>query len=242
MIEWEVTETGFRVLDANKSELSVTAPEVEVEQSAAYLPRPIDETLSCTAQELRFPIAVVFVSSVSGEQRYELGNDTGPLELPEGEYVVDLDAEIKTYLMFEGPATIHKTPDFEEVVVSFPERREFVAGFRSRHERPTHTITTPATPDGIATTLSHLSSAHKTSTPDRSYPTLRGHPPLVETGTTLDVPAEVAATTPESGINLIVPPAIDHLFVLAPLAYYLQANVTIEDRSAPLLKAPDADV
>jgi len=242
MIEWEVTKTGLRILDANKSELSVTAPDVAVEHSDAYLPRPVDETLSCAAERLRFPIAVVFVSSVSGDRRYELGNDTGPLELPDGEYVVDVDAEIKTYLMFEGPATIHKTEDFDEVVVSFPERREFVAGFRSRHDRPVHTITTPATPEGVATTLSHLSSAHKTSTPDRTYPTLRGHPPLVETGAELEVPPEVAAATPESGIDLIVPPSLDQLFVLAPLAYYLQADVTIEDRMAPLLRAREAGV
>jgi len=242
MIEWEVTETGLRILDANKSELAVTAREIAVSGSDAQLPRPVDETLACAAEELRFPVAVVFVSSVTGDRRHELANETGPLELPEGEYVVDVDAEIKTYLLFEGPATIRKTEDFEEVVVSFPDRREFVAGFRSRHERPAHTITTPATPDGLAATLSHLSAAHKTSTPDRTYPSLRGHPPLVETGDELDVPADVAARAPETGIELVAPPSLDHLFVLAPLAYYLQAAVTIEDRMAPLLRAPDAGV
>jgi hypothetical protein len=242
MIEWAVTETGLRVLDANKSELSVTAPDVSVEPSDAHLPRPVDETLSCSARELRFPIAVVYVTSVSGDRRWELGNDTTPLELPEGEYVVDIDAEIKTYLLVEGPITVHKTERFDGVVVSFHEEREFVAGFRSRHERPVHTITTPATPEALATTLSHLSSAHKTSTPDRSYPTLRGHPPLVETGDELDVPAEVAAATPDSGIEMIVPPDLDQLFVVAPLAYYLQAEVTVEDRMAPLLRAPEVDL
>jgi hypothetical protein len=242
MIEWEVTETGFRILDANKSELAVTSPDVRVEATDANLPRPVDETLSCTTRELRLPIAVVFVSAVSGEQRHEIGNDTDPLELPEGEYVVDVDAEIKTYLLIDGPATIQKTADFDEVVVTFPEERQFVAGFRSRHERPAYTITTPTTPEGIATTLSHLSSAHKTSTPDRSYPTLRGHPPLVETGDELDVPAEVAAATPDGDVEVVVPPSFDQLFVVAPLAYYLQADVTIQDRMAPLLKAPAAGV
>jgi hypothetical protein len=46
----------------------------------------------------------------------------------------------------------------------------------------------------------------------------------------------------ETGIELRVPPDRGSLFVLAPLAYYLGARVSVVSRDGPLLRAPDAGV
>jgi hypothetical protein len=241
MIRLEPTERGVRALDHANVEVSVTAEEWVVADEDRDLPRPTDAVVAAYATELRFPAAYVSVQRTDGEQ-FELGNDTGPLELPAGENLLDISTKIKSYLEFEGAASVRKTPDFEELIVEFPRQRPVTLGFRSRHERPVGTITVEPTPEGIATALSYLHSATKTTSPDRSFPTLRGHPPRVETGETTTVPSAIEAANERSGIELVVPPDVDCLYVLSSLAYYLQASVTIGDQSSPVLRAPAAGV
>ncbi|WP_435346956.1 hypothetical protein [Haloarchaeobius sp. HRN-SO-5] len=243
MIEWEVTSAGIRVVDPGNSELTVRGPNLSARDDGASLPRPVDATVSCVAGEVRFPISVVYVTSESRDATYELGNDTGPLELPPDEYILDLDATIKTYLRADGPLSISKTPDFEEVVVSFEAETDLTLGFRSRSVRPAGRVVVPPTPKGMATALTHLSAAHKTTGPDRTYPTLRGHPPLVETGEEVTVPEQIRTATPDAGVELLVPPSFEELYVTAPLAHYLQADVvTVDGIGTPLLSAPAAGV
>ncbi|SFB95061.1 hypothetical protein SAMN05444422_103205 [Halobiforma haloterrestris] len=243
MIEWELDDRALRVTDADNAELSVQAEDLTVDGDGPGLPRPVDDTIVARTSRLSFPHAVVYAfslgsdgmgvdtasrsssESAAGERRYELDPGGDPLRLPPGEYVVDVDTEIKTYLRFSGRATIEKTPDFESVVVSFPRSTRVVLGFRSRHERPAGTITVPDDPTQVADAVSHLAASHKTTGPERSYPTLRGHPPLLEAGDELAVPDCIAADTPETGIELVVPPIYEVLYVTAPLAYYLQATV-----------------
>ncbi|WP_435358845.1 hypothetical protein [Haloarchaeobius sp. DFWS5] len=246
MIEWEVTPSGLRVIDPGNSEFVVHGADLDVVDDDASLPRPVDTTLTCVGTELRFPISVVYVASQTSDATYQLENDVGPLDLPRGEYIVDLDARIKTYLRADGPLSISKTRDFEEVIVSFPAETTLTLGFRSRSEQPSGRVSVPATPAGMATALTHLSASHKTTAADRTYPTLRGHPPLVETtdpSTEAAVPDYIADATPDVGIELLVPPSFDELFVTAPLAYYLQADVEVVDSlSAPMLCAPSAGI
>jgi len=238
MIEWQVTEFGVRVSDSGNADLPIRAPDLDGIEDGGSIPRPVDVTVDCRARELRFPVAVVRVTSLTTDESHELGNDTGPLELPADEYLIDVDAEIKTYLRVEGPLTLSKPPTFDEVVVSFPVERSLTAGFRSRNGLPDGTITVPATPEGVAAALSVMPSAHKTTGPERSFPTLRSHPPLVETGEDVAVPEGLADAVPDSGVEVAVPPSLRQLFVVAPLSYYLQAEVTVEDRPAPVLRAP----
>ncbi|MFD1564662.1 hypothetical protein ACFR99_14060, partial [Haloarchaeobius amylolyticus] len=78
--------------------------------------------------------------------------------------------------------------------------------------------------------ITHMAASHKTAGPDRSYPTLRGHPALLEHGDSLEIDDCIRSATPDHGIELVVPPDYESLLVTAPLAYYLQATVrTIDD-------------
>ena len=104
---------------------------------------------------------------------------------------------------------------------------------------PTETITVSPTPDDLAVALTHLAAAHETDGPDRSAPSRRGHPPLLEVGDALEVPQTVRAATPDTGIELLVPPAFDALFVTAPLAYYLGATVLPADRTPFTIRVPE---
>ena len=229
MIEWTVDGNTLHVIDADNAELTVDGPALAVDDSDVAIPRPVDETLIVTADELRFPHAVVYASSLEGKDHRELDPGGEPLSLSPGEYVVDVDTEIKSYLRFSGAATITKTDNYEEIVVSFPNRTRVVLGLRCRHEFPAGTITVPDSPSAVADAITHMAASHKTAGPDRSYPTLRGHPPLLEGGDSLEVSDCINAETPDHGIELVVPPDYESLFVTAPLAYYLQATVRTTD-------------
>jgi hypothetical protein len=238
MIEWEATAGGFRVFDSDNSQLAVSGSELTFYRADQEIPRPVDITLDCAASELSFPAAVVYAISLESGQTHELGSDTEPLSLQNEEYLIDLDTEIKSYLRFEGPAALRRSEDFDQVTLSLPARQRITVGFRSRHRRPADTLTVPPTPDGFATALTHLPAAHKTTGPERSYPTLRGHPPLVELDDQTSIPDAFTEAIPDNGIRLEVPRSIEQLFVLSPLSYYLGAKVQVSEHDAPRLRAP----
>ncbi|MFA9501242.1 hypothetical protein ACERIM_00505 [Natrinema sp. H-ect1] len=252
MIEWAVDGDTLHVTDADNAELTVTGDELVVDGSGEDIPRPVDDTIVVTTDELRFPHAVVYAFSVGVEDGHELDPSGEPLPLSPDEYVVDIDTEIKSYLRFSGAATIAKTDDYEEIVVSFPERTRVILGVRCRHEFPAGTITVPDSPPAIAEAITHMAGSHKTDGPDRSYPTLRGHPSLIERGTELKIPDCLRVATPDHGIELVVPPDYESLFVTAPLAYYLQATVRTTDEvlgthtgaapNRPRLRIPDRGI
>ncbi len=242
MIQLEETDAGLRALDHANVEVTVRAPDWRATDRGEDLPRLTDALVHGHATELRFPDAYVSIAGTDRGETYELGGETGPLELPPDEYLLDIGTAIKTFVRFEGAATVRKTPDFETLVVAFPERRPVTLGFRSRHEHPAGTVTVEPTAKGIATGLSHLHSAMKTTGPDRSFPTLRGHPPLLATGDETSIPDVVAGGTADVGIELAVPADLEQLFVVAPLAYYLQASVRTTDAPRPILRAPAADL
>lgn len=242
MIEWEVVGDHLRVVDTDNAELCVHGPDLDVVGAGSNVSRPVDATVDATASELRFPHAVVYAFSLGRDEGHELDPRGDPLTLPPGEYVVDIDTDIKTYLRFSGRATIEPTGDLTAVTVSFPQRQRVVLGFRSRHELPVGTITVPDFPDAFAEALTYLASSQKTDGPDRTYPSLRGHPPLFERGPDLEIPDHIRANTPATGIELTVPPTYEATFVAAPLAYYLQASVRTSDRDHPMLRVPDAGI
>jgi hypothetical protein len=243
MIEWEVIGGNLQVYDDNSVvAVTVTGPDLAVEGDGSGLPRPVDATVDVLASELRLPMGAVDVTDRAGDVRYELGNETNSLDLIDGEYVLDVDAEVRIFLRASGPFSVRTTTESEEVVLTFEEPSRVTLGFRSRYAGPTGTLTVDPTPSGLATALSHSHAAHETTGPDRSFPTFRGHPPLFHLGDRTEVPQAVAQATVDTGIELTVPSSVPSLFVLAPLSYYLGATVRTTDREQPTLSAPDVGV
>ncbi len=241
MITWERDDNSLCVVDTDNAELTISGADLTVTGPGQPLPRPTDTTLTVRASELRFPNAVVYAFPLDDGDQYTLDHGGEPLSLSSGTYLLDIDTEIKAYVRFSGRAQIRKTVDFSSVVISFDEPTELTLGLRSRHEQPAGTLTIPQTPQGVARALTHLSSSHKTDGPDRTYPTLRGHPPLVTFGDSFACPDPIRETTPDTGIELRLPPTYESIFVAAPLSYYLQATVTTEPGVTPHLRLPEAD-
>jgi hypothetical protein len=117
---------------------------------------------------------------------------------------------------------------------------ELVSG--ATDSRDAATVVVPPTPSGVAAAVTHAAAAHETTGPARSLRAHRRQPPAVRVGDALSVPESVAAGTPETGIELRVPSSLRAVFVGAPLAFYLGADVTVAENADPVLRAPDAGV
>ncbi|EMA13433.1 hypothetical protein [Haloarcula marismortui] len=217
------------------------------------LPRRVDDCYRGSVTELALPAVDAMVTRVDTDA--DSGTVDSPTTLQEGEYLLTMQAraadsdresplgvvdDIRIHVHFDGPASLHSAGI--TTVLSFQEPTSITVGFvwETNTERP-H-LQVPATPEGLATAITHLSGAHHTMQPSRSHPELRGHPPIVTTGETTRIPEPVRQNRPETGITLRVPECEAELLVSAPLAYYLGAKVVVESRDAALLTAEGTSV
>ncbi|PSQ10127.1 hypothetical protein BRC93_10535 [Halobacteriales archaeon QS_5_70_15] len=182
---------------------------------------PIDTAVAFEAERISLPYdAYTAVRNSDGETLVWL-QILDEHEFGSGTYFVEIDGAIKLYFRVEGPITVSAEP--KERVIELENAGAILLGARSYHERPATTITTTEDPVDLMRAISHLSSALKTTTPDRSYPSLRGHPPELELGNRFEVLSTV--TTPDTGVRIEVPPTVESIFPVASLAYYLGAEL-----------------
>ena len=197
---------------------------------------PVDDAVSIETSELVLPqVVAAYIRDGDGEMIAE-AEHYAEIDLPPGEYSVELCTPIKLYLRVESALRV--SADTAEMTLAFDTDAEnsgtkdtgiensaveVLVGSRSHHEHPAATITTTDDPLDVMRAISHLGSALKTTTCERSYPTLRGHPPTIEVGDALDVPSDLEP--PETGVRIEVPADYPSIFVVAPLAYYLGAEV-----------------
>lgn len=222
-------EPGLEVVDpVERCRYALRTP-ADVEPRPASTARfhyPVGRAVRITTAALSLPTVIsVYVRDAKGEliAQAETGAD---LTLPREEYIIDLNPPIKMYLRVESSLEI--TADADGMEIAFGSETDVCIGARSFHESPAGTITTTDDPADVMAAVSMLGSALKTTSPERSFPTLRGHPPLVELGDELRVPGHVER--PETGVRLELPPTYRHVYVATPLAYYLGAEVVPGDR------------
>jgi len=185
------------------------------------VPFPIDRAVSVTTSELVLPTVVaVCVRDSSGETLANVGHLESET-LGEGTYILELSAQVKTYVVVDGPLEV--TADLMEVRMEFDGPREVTLGALSRHDRPAVTVATTDDPVEMMAAVSTFGSALKTTSPERSFPFNRGHPPAVSLADTSDIPDSIRR--PETGVRLEVPPTYGSVYAVAPLAYYLGAEV-----------------
>ena len=136
---------------------------------------------------------------------------------PSGSYNIELTGLIKVYLEFSGAFTAKQAGS--SVSIEFDRKTSVHIGSRSLHTRPAATISTTADPSDILRAISTFGSALKTLSPERSFPTLRGHPPDLELDDELSIPPELEP--PCRDIRIEVPAQYKYVYPIAPLAYYL---------------------
>ncbi|MFW5905344.1 MAG: hypothetical protein ACOCUO_00690 [archaeon] len=182
---------------------------------------PTDGAYAIETASLRMDTMVsVFVRSPSGEMVDRIRSHQQS-ELPAGTYHLEISATIKIYLRTEGPISFDAGAD--RLHIDFGSVRTVEIGARSYHEHPAAVIETTTAPDDLMQAISAFSSSLKTTRPEMSYPTLRGHPPLLEVADELSIPDQIEPK--DTGIAIEVPPQPRMIFPVASLAYYLGAEL-----------------
>jgi len=234
----EVTHTGgaVRATDETKTSLDVETGDWRSTAAAPPLESATDASIAGVTDELSIPPAFVAVTNLETGETTTVGSKRETRWFPDSSYELRIETPLKLFVRVDGPFTL-RLPGYERVVVSVPEPQSVRVGFRSRAESPPETLVVPKTPKGVAAALSAFSVAHRSTTADRSFHSMRTHPPLVEFGETLSIPDEVTDTRPDTGVTITLPPDLSALLVVAPLAYYLGADVTVELGASPRLDA-----
>ena len=187
---------------------------------------PVDAVLSTNTSSIVLQsLPPILVRSEEGELITSV-REISNIALPASVYFLEICTPIKFYIRVESEVTLSVDPD-SRTHIEFGEETEALIGARSKHEQPAGTIVVPDEPEAMFAAISTFGSALKTTSPERSYPNLRGHPPLIERGSCLDIPDEL--TPPDTGVRLELPATYRRAYVAAPLAYYLGADLAATD-------------
>lgn len=256
LVDIDVTENEITARDVADYRFEVEAHGwVETDADTPDVSLRVDETITGKATELRFdpgtfsftildntdPEAVL--TQCSDDEIREIGNqfhlrEGTPIDLPEGSYRIRAESALTGFVWFDGAPQVSWVPETDHVALTFQHPTSVTVGFRSGVELPRGTVTVPPTPEGVATALSCLSAGLRTADPQRSFPSMRSHPPAIELGETTHVPEDVRDRAHDTGIEIVLPPTFDALLPAAPLAYYLGATVRTADEP-PKLCVPD---
>ncbi|MFB6201549.1 MAG: hypothetical protein ABEI98_06030 [Halorhabdus sp.] len=209
-------------IDGGQFTLLTDDPVGYQECSTDSLPVPVDKACALDANVVSTPYRVgVWIRDESFDLLRQYANNANG-SFSADTYVVELSSvQLKVYLGVEGAFSV-RTSD-NQVSFSFPDATDVTVGVRSFHDQPARTITTTDDIDDVMTALSQFRAALKTTSPERSFPTLRGYPPLLERGDTLSIPGGPIGREPS--VTIEIPPRWDRVLPVAPLAYYLDADV-----------------
>lgn len=222
---------------------SVSPTTVPPSQTQWYA--PVDTTIDVDTSQLMIPEQFDIVVRDSEGTHLRTVEDAEDADIPQlGLCILEMTSTpIKFYVAGTGPVSISRTDSRTEIEFA---DSSLALGARSLHKRPGRTLTTTDDPTDLMRTVSEFSAALKGTSPERTYPTLRGHPPAVEIGTSLDIPG--GSRRPETGITIEVPPTCRSIFAVASLAYFLGADLRPSDSPRLITEdgfehslVPDAD-
>jgi len=215
-----IQDTQFTLLTPERPEIS------ECDPSEFYFPADTGVTVRTDSIETPYFVAM-WIRDEDGNTVAEI-NDRDSLSVPSGRYNIELaTTQVKLQIAIAGEISVTSMED--AVRLSFSDTDRIRVGARSVHEQPAATVRTTADPEDMMAALSTLGSALKTTSSERSFPSLRGHPPLIELADELSIPD--AISPPETGIRIEVPPHEEFIYPVVPLVYYLGA--TLESGPAP---------
>jgi hypothetical protein len=163
-----------------------------------------------------------YVASVGigGADRFDARGDPAPRYL-------ELETAVKTYLRVETGVAVDRTDDRTRIAFDRPTTVRVYA--RVQRRQPTHEVTLREDPRDLMRALSLFGTAVQTTTPERTYPTLRGHPPELAVGQAFDADG---LSPPDTGVTVETPPRLETTVPVAPLAYYLGAEIVPGDAFA----------
>ncbi|WP_101295314.1 hypothetical protein [Halegenticoccus soli] len=220
---------GIRVVDDIENarfEVYAAEPTEPTDASPDDFLFPVDLAVGLETSALAFPkLTTVVVRDAAGRTLSQSSNRED-VALDPGAYDVEITtAPVKLYVAVESAIAVRYNEG--RTVLEFADRTPATVGVRSFHEKPAGTVRTPADPKPLMDAVSLLGSALSTTSAERSFPTLRGHPPLFELGDGFEAPAHIHP--PDTGIEIVLPERREAVFASASLAYYLGAAVVPGD-------------
>ncbi|WP_148857041.1 hypothetical protein [Natronococcus pandeyae] len=223
-IKFKKDDGGIDIIDPieRRREQIIIDESVVIEHTEWDLPRfPVDTAITTTTNKFTLPnTGSLYVRGENREIISEVDSDED-VYLPYGEYFLEMSKSIKIYININSSLYI-RSNDFGRQI-NLGSRGEIIIGARSYHTQPAGAIVTTSSPRDVMQAISAFGSALKTSKPERSYPTLRGHPPSIELGECLDIPTELNQS--DTPIQLEIPPKLDYVYKITSLAYYLGAEI-----------------
>lgn len=215
----------------------------EVTTDTLFFPLDVAVRMTGPWREVSVPMSTAaFVHDhESGEIIERVSKENPSVKLEPGSYEIKLlPAPVKVYLGVDSGIEIQLADD--QIYLRLESEDEIIAGVRSPHEKPAGTIETTSSPEDLMEAVSHLGSALKTTSPERSWPSLRGYPPNIEVGKAQEIPPTI--TRHDVNVQLEVPYDIQSIFQVAPLAYYTSASVVPlpDDESVPGFIAADTRI
>jgi len=216
---------GLAVIDQierQRYRIHTPAPIARREAATDVFQYPVGDAVRIRTRAIELPtVVMVYVRDDGGAIAAEVAQFESET-LPADDYVLDPLTQIKTYMRVVDTA-MEVTVDSDRTRIEFDAPTDVLIGARSQHDRPAATVTTTENPRDVMAAVETFGSALKAYDPERSYPTLRGHPPALEIGDSLDIPADIDRT--DTGVTLELPPDLASVFVAAPLSYYLGASL-----------------
>ena len=186
----------------------------------------IDAAVEFAAETLVLPYVVpTCVRDANGDPIVETEHYAYE-RLPPDEYLLELTAPIKLYLRVRSPVTIASADDRLEL--DFGDETRVELGAYSTHEQPAATVTTTAEPADLARAISTFGAALRTTDCERSLPSFRRHPPLLELGDGVRIPDGLES--PDTGVTIVAPADRVAVYASCSLAYYLGARVRTGER------------
>ncbi|KZN23788.1 hypothetical protein A4G99_13090 [Haladaptatus sp. R4] len=230
---------GIRIWDPIEKAAVVlrTPSRIDIQRgSTDGFPFPVETAVEFRTDRIDIPAGMSFNAwNRSDEVRDTIHLGDG---LWESSFCVDhlelIGAAMRFYIHVDCFPTI-RSGDTSSTV-EFGKERRITVGVGSMHRSPEGTITVTDDPEDVMRAVSLFGSALDTLSPERSFPTLRGHPPLVKRGDDFSAPSKLER--PDTGIQLVVPPEREYVYPIVSLAYYLGAKVVPGNR--PRLETPDS--
>lgn len=238
MIHVEERDGGLTLVDEAENAVRVDLEGWLPAGHSVGLDRPVDVTETGSVRRITVPGRGATIERDDRARPQRVRTDDR-LDVPTGEHVVRIDGPVVVFVGLSSAFSIHHDDRGGRVSIDLPAARLVSLGFRSRDDAPTDELRVPPTPEGIAAAVTAAGGCHRTETPDRSYPAMRRHPPVVE----LDREASLGGVPDGSDrpVRFRLPPSLGAVFSASSLAYYLGAAVEVDDVDDPVLVAGSAE-
>ncbi|MEM2925152.1 MAG: hypothetical protein QXJ68_05635 [Methanocellales archaeon] len=223
MLEVKFEKNSLMIFDTDeKKTLNINLEDYEVIDQTYEFRFPVDRIFAVKCRKMQFNAFVTFIRRARDYELLKQITHPGAFEFNKDGYILEINAHLKIYIFLESEMKV--IFDESKISFEFEPKTSVVIGARSYCKKPQARIKITKDLRDLARAISQLSSAIKIDNCERTYPTLRGHPPLIDFSKKAEIP-ELRKF--KSGVEIYVPPRLEYIYSAAPLVYYLLADLKI---------------